>query len=81
MTDLLGFVSDSTPFVRNLHDFVRWFFGFVSDSECFASIFTPNAATTLHLTPDSTKKLHCRDAVVDGVAFDGIEAGVFDQGN
>ena len=39
----------------------------------------PNAATTLQSTQNGTTNLHCGDAVVDGVAFDGLEAGSLDH--
>lgn len=41
--------------------------------------FTQNVAPTLHLTQNWTTNLYCRDAVVDGVAFDGLEAGAVDH--
>ncbi len=38
-----------------------------------------HVAPTLHSTQNRTSNLHCGDAVVDGVAFDGVEAGAVDH--
>jgi hypothetical protein len=34
---------------------------------------------TLYSTQNWTTNLHCRDAIVDGVAFEGFEAGALDH--